>query len=124
MNILFAFKFSRTYAVANGVSANAVDPGIVPGTGLLRDQTPFFRAAYEHITAPTWSVALRVVTPDQAADALIAAAEHPKGSTYFVGTSPDGKPSAQTRDEILQSHLWADTATLLGVEWPVPGTDL
>lgn len=124
MNILFAFKLSRTYAVANGVSANAVDPGIVPGTGLLRDQSPFYRTAYEHITAPTWSVAMRVVTPEQAADALIAAAEHPKGSTYFEGPRADGAPAAQTRDEILQSCLWADTATLLGVEWPVPGTDL
>jgi len=124
MCIAHAFKFSRTYAVANGVSCNAVDPGIVPGTGLLRDQTPFFRAAYEHVTAPTWSVALHVVTPEQAADAIIAAAEHPKGSTYFVGTSPDGKPAAQTRDEALQQLLWDDTAKLLGVEWPVPGTDL
>ena len=101
-----------------------MDPGIVPGTGLLRDQSPFYRAAYEHITAPTWSVAMRVVTPEQAADALIAAAEHPKGSTYFEGPCADSKPAAQTRDEVLQSCLWADTATLLGVEWPVPGTDL
>ena len=123
MTIAHAFKFSRTYAVANGVSANAVDPGIVPGTGLLREQSPLFRAGFEHVTAPTWSVAMRVVTPDQAANALIAAAEHPKSSAYFVGTR-EGSPSSQTRDEVLQAHLWADTATLLGVEWPVPGTDL
>jgi hypothetical protein len=60
MNILFAYKFNRMcaraaslrclrparpralprrrYAVGNGVTCNAVNPGIVPGTDLLRDQ--------------------------------------------------------------------------------------
>ena len=34
----------RSYAVSNGVTCNSVDPGIVPGTRLLRDQSETVRA--------------------------------------------------------------------------------
>jgi hypothetical protein len=131
------------------VTCNAVNPGIVPGTGLLRDRSEAvrracragwlrvcalsdtrvrarappvqYRYAFQHIAAPVWSLATAVVTPAVAAKALIAAAEAHKGGHYFEGTDPEGSPAKQTRDEALQTFMWDDTARLLGLEWPLPG---
>jgi hypothetical protein len=68
-----------------------------------------------------WGLVTNVATPEVAAAALIAAAEHPKGGRYFEGCDPDGAPAAQCRDEALQNFLFDDTALLLGLEWPLPG---
>ncbi len=87
-------------------------------TARLRAQ---YRFAFENVAAPLWAFATDVVTPAQAALALIAAAEHPKGGLYFDGTEPDGQCSKQTRDEQLQNFIFDDTHRLLGLEWPLPG---
>jgi hypothetical protein len=112
---------ARSYAIANGVTCNAVNPGIVPGTGLLRDRSEEYQYAFQHIAAPMWSLVTSVVTPAVAAKALIAAAEAHKGGHYFEGTDPEGEPAKQATDEALQNFIWDDTARLLGLEWPLPG---
>ena len=120
MSILFAYKFNRTYAVASGVTANAVNPGIVPGTRLLRDRSPSYAFSFEHIAAPFWAFLTRVVSPEEAALALMTAAEAVKGGQFFQGNR-EGKSAGQTYDQGMQDMLWDDTAEMLRLEWPIPG---
>ena len=80
-----------------------------------------YRFGFEHLAAPLWKFTTRVVTPEEAAAGLIAAAEAPKGGQYFEGTAGPGKAAKQCYDEALQNYIWDDTAKLLQLEWPIPG---
>jgi len=118
MQTMFALKLNALYG-ASGVTANAVDPGIVPGTGLLRDASALHRWAFAHMAAPVWSIATLVSTPAQAAEALLGAAMRPESGLYLVGQEV-GQASEQARDKHLQASLWDSTTKMAKLDWPAP----
>jgi len=96
-----------------------VDPGIVAGTRLLRDRSSSYAFAFDNVAAPLWAFFTRVAaSADDAAQSLMAAAEHPQGGLYFEGRKAGMRCAAQCKDAALQDALWADTASLCGVTWP------
>ena len=72
------------------------------------------------MAAPLWAFITRVVSPEEAALALMTAAEALKGGLFFQGNR-EGKSASQTYDQGMQDLLWDDTAEMLRLEWPIPG---
>lgn len=122
MQVLFAASLHEKYGT-RGVVCCAVDPGIVPGTGLLRSRSPLFRWAFQHVAAPAWSFLLPVRSPAQAAASLAFAAE--AGAAAVAGRliEPDARAGkapalADGASHAARDALWEWTTGACGVTWP------
>ncbi|WP_135821177.1 SDR family NAD(P)-dependent oxidoreductase [Halostella litorea] len=120
MNLLFAYELADRLR-GTGVTATALHPGFVPGSGLYRDSALYVRAAMKLFSA--LPVGRRVADGGHALAAL-SAADDLAGVTgrYFDGTEP-AEPADAVRDERLRAALWAESADLVGVDpdWPDAG---
>ena len=121
-NLMTALSLAeRPEALAGGWRVLAYDPGLTPGTGLVRGQPWFVRAL-------VWPL-LPMIVPfakgmNTLADAgrglfeLATTATPPPGRVYAALrkgrlTWPD--PSALARDAAARQRLWDDSATLVGL---------
>ncbi|MFF0357942.1 SDR family NAD(P)-dependent oxidoreductase [Nocardia sp. NPDC004970] len=113
-NLQTAYYLARELA-PRGITVNAYDPGLMPGTGLARDAGVFQRAAWRTI-ARTLLVLPGVRTPrGSGADlAWLVAAPERAGDTgeYLVGRRPV-RSSKVSYDEELQAALYRDSIELL-----------
>jgi NAD(P)-dependent dehydrogenase (short-subunit alcohol dehydrogenase family) len=126
-NILWMYALNRHIASASKNrrwTVNALDPGLVPGTGLWRD----FPAPLQwiwHYILPNILPLLRIIvgtshinSPAQSGQwlARLAVAEELEGVTgkYFEG-GPPIKSSIQSYDEEKQENLWASTARMVSM---------
>jgi NAD(P)-dependent dehydrogenase (short-subunit alcohol dehydrogenase family) len=111
------FVLARRLA-PHGVTVNAYDPGLMPGTGLVRDAPPAARAVWR-----TAALALRllpgVTSPGTSARTLAALAAGPEweGRTgAYVSLTRERMASAQARDEAGQDRLWDESLALLQID--------
>ena len=118
-NVMTAYELSRRLA-PSGITVNAFDPGLMPGTGLARDAGGVQRAL--------WSTVMRamvvlpgVSTPKRSGATLAAMADGPSyaGVTgRYVTIDHERRSSAQSYDETAQRQLWEQSLALAGLPDP------
>jgi len=117
-NLLFTIELAARLDETS-VTANAVHPGFVPGSGLYRDASLPVRAA----TAVAARLPFVGTTTEDAADGLVRLAAAPEvaetNGAYFEGRER-ADPDPRVRDEQLRERLWNVSADLVGVDpaWP------
>lgn len=115
-NVLFTTELASRL---DGVTANAVHPGFVPGSRLYRDASLFVRAFTTVAARFPWVGA----TVEQAAHGLVHLAAAPDvadvSGAYFEGRER-AEPDPRAHDEQLRERLWTVSAELVGVDadWP------
>jgi light-dependent protochlorophyllide reductase len=115
-NVLFAYELDRRLGHGEqGVTVNAFDPGLMPGSGLARDYPPLQRLAWRYLLP-----ALRVLpgvrstrTSGRYLAALTGDARF-DGVTgkYFAGRKPI-RSSAESYDQAKAVDLWETSEQLL-----------
>ena len=113
-NVLAAYELARRAPA--GVTANAFDPGLMPGTGLGRDYTPFQRFVWNRVMPGLTPIVPNVNTPAQSGRALARLAVDPdlEGVTgaYFMGARPVAS-SIDSYDRRKARDLWETSARLV-----------
>jgi light-dependent protochlorophyllide reductase len=112
-NLLFTYELDRR--LGEGVTVNAFDPGLMPGSGLARDYPPLQRLAWRYLLP-----ALRVLpgvrstrTSGRYLAALVNDARFDGVSgQYFAGPRPI-KSSADSYDHDKALDLWETSERLL-----------
>jgi NAD(P)-dependent dehydrogenase (short-subunit alcohol dehydrogenase family) len=112
-NLLFTYELNRT--LGHGVTVNAFDPGLMPGSGLARDYPPLQRLAWRYLLP-----ALRVLpgirstrTSGRYLAALVTDARFDGVSgQYFDGPRPI-RSSVDSYDRDKALDLWATSEQLL-----------
>lgn len=118
-NILYTYELARR--LPPGVTANAFNPGLVPGTGLQRSAPAPVRIIARHILPRmTWLVR-RALTPnvhtaEESGGALAYLAISPQLATttgkYFDGRTPIAS-SDESYDQAKAADLWSVSETLV-----------
>ena len=117
-NIYFTYALARR--LPPGVTANAFNPGLVPGTGLQREAVAPLRFVAEHVLPHVRWLLRRVVTPN------VNTLEESGGSLAWLATTPElagttGKyfdrrqaiaSSEESYDSARAEQLWEDSLTL------------
>jgi NAD(P)-dependent dehydrogenase (short-subunit alcohol dehydrogenase family) len=124
-NVYFTYALARR--LPEGITVNAFDPGLMPGTGLAREYPAIVRFAWHNIL-PRLIPLLRLVllqnihTPEESGVALarliVDPALAPGGGQYFEGMR-EIRSSVASYDEDRAEELWRDSGTLTGIE-PLP----
>jgi NAD(P)-dependent dehydrogenase (short-subunit alcohol dehydrogenase family) len=112
-NVLFAYELDRR--LSHGVTVNAFDPGLMPGSGLARDYPPMQRLAWRYLLP-----ALRILpgvrstrTSGRYLAALVDDARFDGVSgQYFEGARPI-KSSKDSYDQDKALDLWDTSERLL-----------
>jgi NAD(P)-dependent dehydrogenase (short-subunit alcohol dehydrogenase family) len=113
-----------TYALATklpkGITVNAFDPGLMPGTGLAREYTGVMKFMWDHIM-PKMLPLLRLLivknihSPEESGAALARLINDPElagvNGKYFEGTRPIAS-SPESYDKKRADELWDDSAIL------------
>ncbi|MDB5846784.1 MAG: hypothetical protein JWP29_536 [Rhodoferax sp.] len=123
-NVYFTYGLAKR--LAEGITVNAFDPGLMPGTGLARDYPALARFVW-HAILPKLIPLLRVVlvknihTPEESGAALARLIVDPAlGSAsgrYFEGLR-EIPSSDDSYDERRADALWRDSAVLTGMASP------
>jgi NAD(P)-dependent dehydrogenase (short-subunit alcohol dehydrogenase family) len=117
-SVYFAYALARR--LPDGVTANAYDPGMMPGTGLTRQAPAPVRFADTHILPRLRPLLRRVMNPHvhtvrESGDALAALLTDPAlaGTTgrYFEGRR-ETRSSDESYDENRAEELWHVSETL------------
>lgn len=113
-NLLTTYELARRFA-DDGVTVNAFDPGLMPGTGLARDASPITRALWRTVARAL--VALPGVrTPARSGADLARLVTDPAlaGTTgrHFVGRA-ERPSSAASYDRDTQRALYEDSVALV-----------
>ncbi|GAB3668102.1 protochlorophyllide reductase [Actinocorallia lasiicapitis] len=116
-NVLTAYELARRIG-DTGITVNAFDPGLMPGTGLARDYPAFQAFAWRYLLpAATLLPGLNVHTPGRSARALARLVTDPAlaGTTgaYFSGTRRI-RSSADSYDPAKAADLWETSERLIG----------
>ena len=119
-NVLFAYELDRRLGQGQrGITVNAFDPGLMPGSGLARDYSPMGRWAWRYLF-PALRVLPNVNSPRSSGQRLAALAGDPRydGVTgaYFEGTRQI-RSSVDSYDRDKALDLWETSERLLT---PVP----
>ena len=119
-NVFCTYELARRLEAEgrSGITVNAFDPGMMPGTGLARDYNPFMRLAWKYLLpALTYfgNGARRVEDSGMALARLVLDPEL-AGITgkYFSGM--DMIPSSEeSYDKTKAAELWETSAALVGL---------
>jgi light-dependent protochlorophyllide reductase len=115
-NMLYAYELDRRLGLGSGgVTVNAFDPGLMPGSGLARDYSPLGRLAWSYLFP-----ALRVlpgVRSTRASGRYLAALVTDArfdgvSGQYFAGSKPI-RSSADSFDRDKARDLWETSEALL-----------
>ncbi len=114
-NVLFTYELDRRLGDGTGVTVNAFDPGLMPGSGLARDYPPLQRLAWRYLL-PALRVLPGVRSTRTSGRYLAALANDARfdGVTgqYFDGLRPI-KSSADSYDRDKALDLWETSEELL-----------
>ncbi len=116
-----------TYALAaklpKGITVNAFDPGLMPGTGLAREYTGFMKFLWDHIM-PKMLPLLRLLivknihSPEESGAALARLINDPQlaivNGKYFEGTRQIAS-SPESYNKKRADELWDDSAVLTDI---------
>ncbi|KAI0401618.1 dehydrogenase/reductase [Xylaria palmicola] len=122
-NVLWTYALHRRlsrHAAGRGITVNAIDPGLMPGTGLGRDAFWLLRLFWQHIFPRIIPLARLIMpnihTPVESGKGLarLAVAEDVEGVSgrYFEGWK-EIKSSRDSYDESKQEDLWEWTVAYL-----------
>jgi NAD(P)-dependent dehydrogenase (short-subunit alcohol dehydrogenase family) len=121
------FTYGLAPRLPNGITVNAFDPGLMPGTGLARDYPAIFRFAW-HSILPRLIPLLRLVlvknihAPAESGAALARLIIDPgladTTGKYFEGLL-EIPSSVASYDKGRAQELWQDSALLTGID-PLP----
>lgn len=113
-----------TYALAsklpNGITVNAFDPGLMPGTGLAREYTGIMKFMWHHVMPKMLPLLRLLITknihsPEQSGTALARLINDPElaivNGKYFEGTRQISS-SPESHDKKRAEELWVDSAVL------------
>ncbi len=117
-NVYFTYALARRLPA--GVTANAFDPGLIPGTGLVREAPAPLRFANAHVLPHIIPLARRVRMPnirtlEESAGALARLLTDPAlartTGRYFEGRQ-EIRSSGESYDENRAQELWKASETL------------
>lgn len=121
-NVYFTYALARRLPA--GITVNAFDPGLMPGTGLAREFPAALRIVWHHVL-PRLIPLLRLVllknthSPQESGAALarlvVDPALAPTSGRYFEGLH-EIRSSVASYDKDRAEELWRDSATLTGIE--------
>jgi light-dependent protochlorophyllide reductase len=128
-NVLFAYELERRLG-GRGVSFNAFDPGLMPGTGLARDY-PFYQRLAWRFLLPLLTISPRNInTPRRSATALARLVSDPAiegvSGRYWSG-GREAASSEESHDPEKAADLWQGSLALARLERfgvPAGATDL
>jgi NAD(P)-dependent dehydrogenase (short-subunit alcohol dehydrogenase family) len=117
-NVYFAYALSRRLPA--GASANAYNPGMVPGTGLQRDAAAPVRIASKYVMPYLRPLLRLLVTPN------VRTAKESGSALAWLATSPDTagitgqyfdgrqavRSSSESYDEARAENLWTESLVL------------
>ena len=122
-NVFFTYELSRRLAESGdhrlkSIRANAIDPGLMPATGLARSWPPHLRWVSHNILPLLRFVNDNVHTPEVSGKRLAALTTGPEaepGGRYFSNgrAVPSSKLSYDTK---RQKELWAASAKMTGLD--------
>ena len=115
-NVLYAYELDRRLGQgAEGVTVNAFDPGLMPGSGLARDYSAMGRWAWRYVF-PLLRVLPNVNSTRSSGARLAALVWDPRFNdvtgTYFEGKRPI-RSSADSYDRDKALDLWQTSEQLL-----------
>ena len=116
VNILWTYALNRRLEKLpdKGLTVNAFDPGLMPGTGLAREYSPVLRAAWIHVLPRILPVmrllaSSNIHSPKESGKYLarLAIGDDVKGisGVYYEGHKQI-KSSTESYDEAKQEELW------------------
>ena len=116
-NVLFTFELQRRLA-GRGITFNAFNPGLMPGTGLARDYPGYQRLAWRYVMPALTLVSRNVNTPRRSAAALARLVTDPAlaevSGRYFSGREAIPS-SAESEDPEKAADLWDTSLQLAGL---------
>jgi len=118
-NLFFAYELSRRLRTSgrDGVTVNAYDPGLMPGTGLARDYGAVGRFAWRFVL-PVLSMLPGASTARRSGIELARLVHDPAYAGrdgLYVQIAREVRSSKQSYDERLAAELWQTSAELVGV---------
>jgi light-dependent protochlorophyllide reductase len=112
-NVLFSYELDRR--IGDGVTVNAFDPGLMPGSGLARDYSPLGRLAWRYLF-PALRVLPNVNSTRTSGRHLAALVSDTRfdgvSGQYFEGQRPI-ETSAESYDLDKARDLWETSEALL-----------
>jgi len=112
-NVLFSYELDRR--IGDGVTVNAFDPGLMPGSGLARDYSPLGRLAWRYLF-PALRVLPNVNSTRTSGRHLAALVNDTRfdgvSGQYFEGQRPI-KTSTESYDLDKARDLWETSEALL-----------
>lgn len=117
-NVYFAYELARRLPA--GVTVNAFDPGLVPGTGLVRESAAPLRWLWRHVLPRAIPLLRRVLsanvhTQAESGAALARLVLDPAlagtSGKYFEGTR-EIRSSVESYDSARATELWQGSASL------------
>lgn len=121
-NVYFTYALARRLAA--GMTANAFDPGLMPGTGLLRNAPPPLRFIAKHVLPYAKPLLRRFLTPNvhtvqESGAALARLMTDPllgsKSGKYFEGRK-EIRSSVESYDTDRAEELWKVSEVLTETE--------
>ncbi|QIN81671.1 SDR family NAD(P)-dependent oxidoreductase [Rubrobacter tropicus] len=120
-NLYTSYELARRLA-GSGVTSNAFDPGLMPGTGLARDWGSTARFAFDHVLPllqPVFGMfGVNVNTVETSGRALARLVTDPElenvSGSYFEGEK-EIRSSEQSYDSENAAELWETSAELVGL---------
>ena len=118
-NVLYAYELDRRLGQgAQGVTVNAFDPGLMPGSGLARDYSAIGRWTWRYVF-PLLRVLPNVNSARSSGERLAALVSDPGfdgvTGTYFEGKRPI-RSSADSYDREKALDLWVTSEQLLTLQ--------
>jgi light-dependent protochlorophyllide reductase len=117
-NLLFTYEAERRWG-GRGITFNAFDPGLMPGTGLARDYPAYQRLMWRFVMPVLTLASARINTPRQSGRALARLLTDPAleaiGGRYWVGTK-EGSSSGDSHDAGKAADLWQTSLELAGLD--------
>lgn len=114
------FTYALVAKLPKGITVNAFDPGLMPGTGLAREYTGLMKFLWDHIM-PKMLPLLRLLivknihSPEESGAALARLINDPElanvNGKYFEGTRQISS-SAESYNKGRSDELWDDSAVL------------
>lgn len=118
-NVLYAYELDRRLGGgAEGITVNAFDPGLMPGSGLARDYSRIGQLAWRYVF-PVLRVLPNVNSTRASGARLAALVSDPRFAgvtgTYFEGEHPI-RSSADSYDRAKARDLWETSERLLTLQ--------
>jgi light-dependent protochlorophyllide reductase len=117
-NVLFTHELERRLG-GRGITFNAFDPGLMPGTGLARDYPAYQRLAWRFLLPALTLVMANVNTPRQSGRALgrlITDASLDESSGRYWSGAREIRSSEDSYDAGKAADLWQTSLQLVGLE--------